>query len=215
MHAEELPCWLFPQARCCRGPCPGPEGRPGRGRGCAGDQHAGWGEYNRWPAGDSEDLARSPAKRPTPTGAPDLARAFLDALPIAAAVALVTQAANALTYDELQSLTYLQVKGSGLANTCPVLSTGSTNLKDLKSGTYKLERFCMEPTSFSVKEESQFKGGETSFASTKLMTRLTYTLDGVRLARGARARARMPTTRPQCRAPTPALRSAARSQHSA
>jgi hypothetical protein len=91
-----------------------------------------------------------------------------------------TQAANALTFDELQSLTYLQVKGSGLANTCPVLSTGSTNLKDLKSGSYKLERFCMEPTSFSVKEESQFKGGESGFTKTKLMTRLTYTLDGVR-----------------------------------
>ena len=81
------------------------------------------------------------------------------------------------------------MKGSGLANTCPVLGTGSSNLKDLKSGTYKLERFCMEPTSFSVKEESQFKGGETSFASTKLMTRLTYTLDGVRASVCARARA--------------------------
>jgi photosystem II oxygen-evolving enhancer protein 1 len=51
--------------------------------------------------------------------------------------------------------------------------------QDLKSGSYKLERFCMEPTSFSVKEESQFKGGETNFVQTKLMTRLTYTLDGV------------------------------------
>jgi photosystem II oxygen-evolving enhancer protein 1 len=61
-----------------------------------------------------------------------------------------------------------------------VLSSGSTNLKDLKAGTYKLERFCMEPTAFSVKEESQFKGGETNFVATKLMTRLTYTLDGVR-----------------------------------
>jgi hypothetical protein len=91
------------------------------------------------------------------------------------------QAANALTYDELQSLTYLQVKGSGLANTCPVLSGGSTNLKDLKAGSYKLERFCMEPTAFQVKEDSQFKGGETNFVKTKLMTRLTYTLDGVRV----------------------------------
>jgi hypothetical protein len=31
----------------------------------------------------------------------------------------------------------LQVKGSGIANTCPVIEGGSTNLKDLKSGTYK------------------------------------------------------------------------------
>jgi photosystem II oxygen-evolving enhancer protein 1 len=37
----------------------------------------------------------------------------------------------------------------------------------------------MEPTSFTVKEDSQFKGGETEFVKTKLMTRLTYTLDQV------------------------------------
>lgn len=37
----------------------------------------------------------------------------------------------------------------------------------------------MEPTSFTVKEESQFKGGESEFVQTKLMTRLTYTLDAV------------------------------------
>jgi photosystem II oxygen-evolving enhancer protein 1 len=89
------------------------------------------------------------------------------------------QASQALTYDELQGLTYLQVKGSGIANTCPVLEGGSTNLKDLKAGEYKLEKFCLEPTSFTVKEESQFKGGEPEFVKTKLMTRLTYTLDEV------------------------------------
>ena len=37
----------------------------------------------------------------------------------------------------------------------------------------------MEPTSFTVKEESQVKGGEAEFVKTKLMTRLTYTLDGM------------------------------------
>jgi hypothetical protein len=37
----------------------------------------------------------------------------------------------------------------------------------------------MEPTSFTVKEDSQFKGGDTEFVKTKLMTRLTYTLDEV------------------------------------
>jgi photosystem II oxygen-evolving enhancer protein 1 len=42
---------------------------------------------------------------------------------------LPLQSASALTYDQLQGLTYLQVKGSGIANTCPVLESGSTNLK--------------------------------------------------------------------------------------
>lgn len=43
----------------------------------------------------------------------------------------------------------------------------------------RIEKFCMEPTSFTVKEDSQFKTGETEFVKTKLMTRLTYTLDQV------------------------------------
>merc|ERR1711918_319972 len=34
-----------------------------------------------------------------------------------------------------------------------------------------------EPTSVKVKEESQFRGADTEFVDTKLMTRLTYTLD--------------------------------------
>jgi photosystem II oxygen-evolving enhancer protein 1 len=88
--------------------------------------------------------------------------------------------ASAISFDELQGLTYLQVKGSGIANTCPVIDGGSSNLKDIKPGNYKIQKLCLEPTSFTVKEESQFKGGDTDFVPTKLMTRLTYTLDEVR-----------------------------------
>ena len=91
------------------------------------------------------------------------------------------QGAQALSYDALQGLTYLQVKGSGLANTCSVIEGGSSNLKDIKPGDYKIQKFCMEPTSFTVKEESQLKGGKPEFVKTKLTTRLTYTLDEVRL----------------------------------
>lgn len=40
----------------------------------------------------------------------------------------------------------------------------------------------MEPTRFTVKEESQFKSGDSEFVAVKLMTRLTYTLDQVRLS---------------------------------
>ena len=88
------------------------------------------------------------------------------------------QSANAVTYDEFQGLTYLQVKGTGLANTCPVVETGEAGSK-IPAKDYKLEKFCMEPTSFTVKEESSFKAGESEFTKTKLMTRLTYTLDGM------------------------------------
>ncbi|KAG7669058.1 putative Oxygen-evolving enhancer protein 1, chloroplastic [Nannochloris sp. 'desiccata'] len=96
---------------------------------------------------------------------------------VLAASALIAGSANALSFDELQGLTYLQVKGSGIANTCPTIDAGSSNVKDLKAGSYKFQKFCMEPTSFTVKEESQFKGGETDFVKTRLTTRLTYTLD--------------------------------------
>lgn len=89
---------------------------------------------------------------------------------------MVAGAANALTFDQLQGLTYLQVKGSGIANTCPVIDGGSSDLKELKPGSYRLSAFCMEPTSFTVKEESEKKGGKPEFTKTKLMTRLTYTL---------------------------------------
>merc|ERR1712072_1253302 len=96
---------------------------------------------------------------------------------ICSSVVLATGLAQALTYDEIQGLTYLQVKGSGLANTCPVIESGSTNLKDLPAGDYSFDKFCLEPTSFKVKEESQVKGGAPEFVDTKLVTRLTYTLD--------------------------------------
>merc|ERR1719413_199468 len=88
----------------------------------------------------------------------------------------ISGSTQALTFDELQGLTYLQVKGSGLANTCPVIEGGSTNLRDLSAGDYTFDKFCMEPTSFKVKEESQIKGGEAEFVDTKLVTRLTYSL---------------------------------------
>merc|ERR1712186_190741 len=92
---------------------------------------------------------------------------------------ILSGSTQALTFDELQGLTYLQVKGSGLANTCPVIEGGSSNLRELPSGNYNFDKFCMEPTSFKVKEESQLKGNEPDFVDTKLVTRLTYTLDDV------------------------------------
>jgi photosystem II oxygen-evolving enhancer protein 1 len=94
-----------------------------------------------------------------------------------ASTILISYACQALTFDELQGLTYLQVKGSGLANTCPVIEGGSSNLKDLPSGDYNFDKFCMEPTSFKVKSDSQTKGADPEFVDSKLVTRLTYTLD--------------------------------------
>jgi len=87
-------------------------------------------------------------------------------------------ASNALTFDEFQGLSYMDVKGSGMANTCPILNSGTTDVKgSLKPGTYKFDKFCIEPTSFQVKED--VGKGKKEFINTKLMTRLTYTLDAM------------------------------------
>merc|ERR1719498_2106651 len=85
---------------------------------------------------------------------------------------------HALTFDEFQGLSYLDLKGSGFANTCPVLNTGTSEVKsELKSGNYKFHKFCIEPTSFKVKED--VGKGVNEYIDTKLMTRLTYTLDAM------------------------------------
>lgn len=59
-------------------------------------------------------------------------------------------ASNALTRDQLQSLSYLQVKGTGLANRCPdVEGEGSINIQAGKK--YKVTDFCIEPKNFQVR----------------------------------------------------------------
>ena len=100
-----------------------------------------------------------------------------------AATSLLAGSASALTYDELQGMTYREVKGSGIANTCPIIESGSSDVKGaVKAGNYKMENFCIEPTSFKVKSGTGLKseGGDTSgFSKTSLITRLTYTLDAM------------------------------------
>jgi photosystem II oxygen-evolving enhancer protein 1 len=110
----------------------------------------------------------------------------------AAALALATAAVVAssahaegtpkrLTFDEIQEQTYLEVKGSGTANQCPIVATTPAAADGLtfKAGSYNLKKLCLEPTSFTVKAESPFKSGSEEFQNTKLMTRLTYTLDEI------------------------------------
>lgn len=59
--------------------------------------------------------------------------------------------AMALTKADVDSLSYGQVKGSGLANRCPSVAEGSNTVIDLKSGKkYKITDLCLEPTNFQV-----------------------------------------------------------------
>lgn len=99
---------------------------------------------------------------------------------VAAALAF-TQDANALTNDQIQSLTYLQIKGTGQANRCPELNDNEGAIKIPSGKTYVLDELCIEPKIFQVEEEVAQKGkaSKKAFVPAKVMTRETYTLTGI------------------------------------
>ncbi|PWA94883.1 Muniscin C-terminal mu homology domain-containing protein [Artemisia annua] len=72
----------------------------------------------------------------------------------------------------------LEVKGTGTANQCPTIKGGVDEFV-VKPGKYNAKKFCFEPTSFTVKTEGVSKKSTPYFQKTKLMTRLTYTLDEI------------------------------------
>jgi photosystem II oxygen-evolving enhancer protein 1 len=107
----------------------------------------------------------------------DLMNAGKVAVAGAVAFGLATSPANALTKSELNELSYLQVKGTGLANRCPEV-IGEDSITP-KSGA-RLVDMCIEPKAFAVEEEVG-KAGKTEkkFVNSKIMTRQTYILDGI------------------------------------
>ena len=108
----------------------------------------------------------------------DIANAGKVAVAGALAFGLVTAPpANALTKSEINELSYLQVKGTGLANRCAeVVGEGSITPK---SGQ-KLVDMCIEPKAWAVEEEVGKAGRtEKKFVNSKVMTRQTYTLEGI------------------------------------
>jgi len=88
---------------------------------------------------------------------------------------LAPMPASAITADQFQSLTYNQIKGSGLANRCPTVEgSGSIEVR----GNMKMENMCFEPKSYAV--EMTLPDGKTDFVNTRLMTRQTYSLEGIK-----------------------------------
>jgi photosystem II oxygen-evolving enhancer protein 1 len=107
----------------------------------------------------------------------DLANVGKAATVGALAFALAVPSAQALTKSEINQLSYLQVKGTGLANRCAeVVGEGSITPK---SGQ-RLVEMCIEPKAWAVEEEVG-KAGKTEkkFVTSKVMTRQTYTLEGI------------------------------------
>ncbi len=107
----------------------------------------------------------------------DIANAGKAILAGAVAVGVAAAPAQAITKSELNQLSYLQVKGTGLANRCPEV-IGEDSIKP-KTGQ-KLVDMCIEPKAWAVEEEVGKSGKtEKKFVNSKVMTRQTYTLDGI------------------------------------
>lgn len=107
----------------------------------------------------------------------DLMNVGKAALAGAVAVGVAVSPAQAITKSQINELSYLQVKGTGLANRCPEVLGEDTITP--KTGQ-KLVEMCIEPKAWAVEEEIG-KGGRTEkkFVNSKVMTRQTYTLDGI------------------------------------
>ena len=107
----------------------------------------------------------------------DIANAGKAALAGVFALGLAVAPAQAITKSQLNELSYLQVKGTGLANRCSeVIGEGTITPK----AGQKLVEMCIEPKAWAVEEEIG-KGGKTEkkFVNSKVMTRQTYTLEGI------------------------------------
>lgn len=107
----------------------------------------------------------------------DLANVGKAAVVGALAFGLAQEPAQALTKSQLNELSYLQVKGTGLANRCSEV-VGEDTIP-VKTGM-KLVEMCIEPKAWAVEEEIG-KAGKTEkkFVNSKVMTRQTYTLEGI------------------------------------
>jgi photosystem II oxygen-evolving enhancer protein 1 len=107
----------------------------------------------------------------------DLANVGKAALAGAVIAGMAVAPAQALTKSEINELSYLQVKGTGLANRCAEV-VGEDTITP-KAGQ-KLVDMCIEPKAWAVEEEIG-KAGKTEkkFVNSKVMTRQTYTLEGI------------------------------------
>lgn len=78
-------------------------------------------------------------------------------------------------------LTYDQIRNTGLANNCPQLSETTRGAIPIDgSKSYVMTDFCLQPTTFFVKEEPANKRQEAEFVPGKLLTRYTSSIDQVR-----------------------------------
>jgi photosystem II oxygen-evolving enhancer protein 1 len=91
--------------------------------------------------------------------------------------ACAQEVATATTREQL---TYDEILGTGLANTCPQISEftrGSIPIESKK--TYALTELCLEPQEYFVKTEPTSKKRQPEYIAGKVLTRATSSLDQI------------------------------------
>lgn len=106
-------------------------------------------------------------------------RALIVAL-LACCFSFLTACAESPALSRETVTSYDQIRGTGLANSCPQLdetARGSISIDPNKS--YSIINLCLQPTSYLVKEEAENKRQKAEFVPGKLMTRYTSSIEGV------------------------------------
>ncbi|MER3432165.1 MAG: Photosystem II manganese-stabilizing polypeptide [Leptolyngbya sp. ERB_1_1] len=79
-----------------------------------------------------------------------------------------------------EGMTYEQIRGTGLANSCPQIEATSRGSIPIENGkSYSVTGLCLQPTTYFVKEETGNKRREAEFVPAKVMTRYTSSIDAV------------------------------------
>jgi photosystem II oxygen-evolving enhancer protein 1 len=79
-----------------------------------------------------------------------------------------------------ENLTYEEIRGTGLANSCPQLDETSRGVIKLDADkSYSLVDLCLQPITILVKEEAANKRAKAEFLPTKVMTRYTSSIESV------------------------------------
>jgi photosystem II oxygen-evolving enhancer protein 1 len=86
---------------------------------------------------------------------------------------------SAVASDRKQ-LTYDEILGTGIANTCPQISEFTRGTIPIEANkSYSIVDMCLEPQEYFVKEEPKSKRQEAEFIPSKLLTRETTSLEQI------------------------------------
>lgn len=100
---------------------------------------------------------------------------------LALCMGVLTACSDAPSADGDTPLTYDQIRNTGLANSCPQISSVRRGEIEIEKGhSYQIAGLCLEPTSYFVKQEPANKRKEAEFVPGKSLTRYTSSLDQVR-----------------------------------